>query len=242
MKSKYLIGTFSLNCCPNVTEIISKNLDYVILDREHGSHNFDNVNVLNKIIKNNCISLVRCSHLSRIEIQKCLDINPDGILIPQISSLEDAEQAINYSFFSPKGSRGVSPYTASFNYNHSDSDIKKKKINKKIFLGLLIEGSEGLDSLESICTKFSKEISLIYFGLYDFTSSLKLKPSWQDVRVKKAVKNIVKICTKKKIMVGSIARNFYEIKLLKNLGIKFICFQNDTGIIHSAFNQIKNNS
>ena len=52
MKSKYLIGTFSLNCCPNVTEIISKNLDYVILDREHGSHNFDNVNVLNKIIKN----------------------------------------------------------------------------------------------------------------------------------------------------------------------------------------------
>ena len=133
MKSKYLIGTFSLNCCPNVTEIISKNLDYVILDREHGSHNFDNVNVLNKIIKNNCLSLVRCSHLSRIEIQKCLDINPDGILIPQISSLEDAEQAINYSFFSPKGSRGVSPYTASFNYNHSDSDIKKKKINKKIF-------------------------------------------------------------------------------------------------------------
>ena len=43
-------------------------------------------------------------------------------------------------------------------------------------------------------------------------------------------------------MVGSIARNFYEIKLLKNLGIKFICYQNDTGIIHGTFNQIKNNS
>ena len=28
MKSKYLIGTFSLNCCPNVTEIISKNLNF----------------------------------------------------------------------------------------------------------------------------------------------------------------------------------------------------------------------
>ena len=54
----------------------------------------------------------------------------------QISSLEDAERAIDYTF-NPKGSRGLSPYTASFDYNHYSSD-KKQKINKKIFLGLLI--------------------------------------------------------------------------------------------------------
>ena len=36
-------------------------------------------------------------------------------------------------FFNPKGSRGLSPYTASFDYNHYGSDIKKQKINKKIF-------------------------------------------------------------------------------------------------------------
>ena len=51
MRNKNLIGTFSLNTCPNVTEIISRNLDYVILDREHGPHDFNNCNILNKIIK-----------------------------------------------------------------------------------------------------------------------------------------------------------------------------------------------
>ena len=31
MKNKNLIGTFSLNSCPNITEIMSKNLDYIII-------------------------------------------------------------------------------------------------------------------------------------------------------------------------------------------------------------------
>ena len=60
-----------------------------------------------------------------------LGFKSNGILIPQISSLEDAERAIDY-FFNPKG-RGLSAYTANFDYNHYGSDIKKQKINKKIF-------------------------------------------------------------------------------------------------------------
>jgi len=239
MNKKFLIGTFALNTCPNITEIISKNLDYVIIDREHGPHSFVNTNILNKIIKKNCMSLIRVSHLDKIEIQRCLDLNPDGILIPQISSFKDAKFAVSSSYFSPKGDRGLSPYTAAFDYNHNESDNKKKKINKKIFIGLMIEGAAGLASLDKICSNFSNEISLIYFGLYDFTSSLNLKPNWQDPRVKKAVKKIIQTCNKKKIKVGSIARNFQEIKFLKKLGINFICYQNDTGIIHETFDRIK---
>jgi 4-hydroxy-2-oxoheptanedioate aldolase len=240
MNKKFLIGTFTLNTCPNVTEIISKNMDYVIIDREHGPHDFNNANILNKIIKKNCLSLIRVSHLNRIEIQKCLELDPDGILIPQISSYSDAKKALSYSFFSPKGTRGLSPYTCGFDYNHHNSDNKKKIINKKIFLGLLIEGVEGLAALNKICSDFNKEISLIYFGLYDFTSSLGLKPDWKDSRVKKAVKKIVDVCKKKNIKVGSIARDLKEISFLKKMGINFICYQNDTGIIHEAFSQIQN--
>ena len=45
---------------------------------------------------------------------------------------------------------------------------------------------------------------------------------------------------KKKIRIGSIARNINEINFfLKKMGINFICYQNDTGIIHEAFDYIK---
>ena len=74
MNKKNIIGTFSLNSCPNITEIISKNLDYIIIDREHGSHSFESVNILNKIIKPNCLSLIRVSHLNKIEIQRSAEM------------------------------------------------------------------------------------------------------------------------------------------------------------------------
>ena len=239
MNKKTLIGTFTLNTCPNITEIISQNMNFVIIDREHGPHNLNQANILNKIVKNNCMSLIRASHLNRIEIQKCLDLNPDGILILQISSFNDAKKAFSYSFFHPKGTRGLSPYTSSFEYNHHDSEKKKKLINKKIFIGLLIEGASGMSSLSQICSAFYKDLSLVYFGLYDFTSSLGLKPNWKDTKVQNAVKKIISICKKKRIRVGSIARNLDEVKFLKKIGINFICYQNDTGIIYEAFNQFK---
>ena len=44
-------------------------------------------------------------------------------------------------------------------------------INKKLFIGLLIEGNEGIRSIDQIVNKLNKKISLIYFGLYDFSIS-----------------------------------------------------------------------
>lgn len=240
MNKKFLLGTFCLNTCSQVTDIISRNFDFLIIDREHGSHGFHQTGLLNKVAKRNCFSLIRVSHLDRTEIQKCLELNPNGIVIPQISSYKDAEKAISYSYFSPKGTRGMSPYTEPFDYHHEKSAEKKSIINKKLFLGLLIEGSSGVSSIEKICNNLNKHISLIYFGLYDFTSSLGLKPDWKNKKVIEATKKIIKICKKKRIMIGSIARNQDEVNFLKKMGISFVCYQNDTGIIQEAFYRIKN--
>ena len=70
----------------------------------------------------------------------------------------------------------MSPYTEPFNFEHINSDNKMREINRKLFLGLLIEGGKGIEAIDNICSKLNKHISLIYFGLYDFSSSMGLKP------------------------------------------------------------------
>ena len=239
MKNKFLIGTFALNTCNYVTDIITKNLDFIIFDREHGKISLNETyNLLNISKLNKCKSLVRVSNLDKIEIQKVLELNPDGILVPQISSCNDVLKLRNYSFDPPIGNRGLSPYTPGFNYSHQDSEIKKKKINNNLFLGILLEGEKGINDLDVILKDFSKHISLIYFGLYDYASSQGLNPEWSNKKIIKNIKQIVLKCKKKGINVGSIARNSKEIKILKKIGINFICYQNDTGIINQAFSKI----
>jgi 4-hydroxy-2-oxoheptanedioate aldolase len=234
-----MLGTFILNSCNNITKIFSRKFDFIIIDREHGLHSYEIVKQLLNSSSEKCLRLVRCSHLDRIEIQRTLETNPDGILIPQIKSLEDANNAVNFSFYSPIGSRGLSPYTEPFNFYHEGSAEKMKKINTKIFLGLLIEGEEGISSIQEICKKLHKNISLIYFGLYDFSASVGLRPSWKNKKIILAAKKIIKICNKYKIKVGSIARDKKEIMLLKKNGFNFIVYQNDTGILSETLDSIK---
>ena len=235
-----MIGTFTLNQCPQFTKIFSENFDFIIIDREHGLHNLESVKNLINAANSRCLKLVRCSSLDKIEIQRTLEANPDGILIPQISSINDAKKAVEFSFYPPIGKRGLSPYTEPFNFHHNDSVNKIKKINKELFLGLLIEGGEGIASIDEICAKYHKFISLIYFGLYDFSSSKGLKPSWKNPKIIDAAKKIIRTCKKYNIKVGSIARETNEIKLLKKYGFQFIVYQNDTGILKDTISNILN--
>jgi 2-keto-3-deoxy-L-rhamnonate aldolase RhmA len=233
-----MIGTFTLNSCIQTTKILSKHLDFVIIDREHGLHSFEDVKCLLNASEKKCLKLVRASNLNKIEIQRTLETNPDGILIPQISSFSDAKKAVEYSFFSPIGNRGVSPYTETFNFHHSNSIKKMKDANKNLFLGLLIEGIKGINAIDQIAKELKDRISLIYFGLYDFSASQKLDPSWTNKKIISAAKKIINTCKKNKIQVGSIARSKKEIFLLKKYGFQLIVYQNDTGIFSEALANI----
>ena len=129
-----MIGTFTLNGCVQITKLLSKNFDFLIIDREHGLHSFESVkNLLNSADKN-CLKLVRTSSSNKVEIQRTLETNPDGIMIPQISSFTDAEKAIKFSLYSPQGSRGLSPYTEGFEFHHSYNQNTMDHINKKLII------------------------------------------------------------------------------------------------------------
>ena len=53
-------------------------------------------------------------------------------LLKEISSYEEAKFAISCSYYSPKGERGLSPYTSAFDYNHENSEIKKNEFVSKM--------------------------------------------------------------------------------------------------------------
>lgn len=234
-----MIGTFGLNGCSLTTKCISEFIDFYIIDREHGNHSFSEINNLFDSMDKTCMKFVRASECSRVEVQKCLELNPDGILIPQISSIEDAYKAVQYSFFPPKGIRGLSPYTKPFSFNHEGLDQKKIDINNKLKLGLLIEGKSGFESLEEIIRNFGEDIDLIYFGLFDFSSSNNLKPDWQSSELSSTLNEVIELSKTKNINVGTIALTLEDIAKLNQIGVEYIVYQNDLGIINEAFKSIK---
>ena len=233
------LGTFftidSLICA----EIFSNSLDFLIVDREHSTFSLNETRKMLNSFSPNCERYVRVHSCNRIEIQRVLETNPDGIFVPQIDSLESAKKAVEYSFYPPVGTRGLSPYTKPFNYFSDNVENKKERINKNLKLCLLIEGSKGINCLEDILQECKSNIHMIYFGLYDFCSSLGVEAEWLNNTVTNELRNVISICSKNNVQVGTIARSKDEILFLKNENINYIVYQNDVAFIIERLNQVK---
>ena len=238
LEKTIVIGTFCLNTCPDITSVLSSHLDFLIIDREHGRANLEKTLYLLNSINNDCEKFVRVSACERVEIQKVLELDPEGILVPQISSFEDAKNAVDYSFYPSIGTKGLSPYTRAFKF--SPEKLKEKKIfhNEKFKLSLLIEGNNGFESLDKILEAFNKNIYMIYFGLFDYANTIKVEPNWENSELKSNLILMKEKCSYYNIKVGTIARNNNELQLLKSLNIDYIVYQNDTGILNEALNKI----
>lgn len=233
-------GTFGLNTCIDTTSCLSANMDFYIVDREHGRASFTEASSLLNAISKNCQKFVRVSQCDRVEIQRTLELRPDGILVPQISSFDDASKAISYSFFPPLGSRGVSPYTKAFGFHHDNLANKKAELNKSLKLGLLIEGQPGFNALPEILDKLGDDIEFVYFGLFDFASSQGFEPNWQDEKLSLLLTKFVQLAKNAGVAVGTIAKNQKDIETLEALGVEYIVFLNDLGLIHEAVSQLWN--
>ena len=225
------IGTFSVIDGVVTAEILSGHLDFLVLDSEHGLESLSEQRARLLACQDSCEVFIRPPSLSRINIQKCLELNADGILVPQIADYSAALECVDYSFYPPIGTRGVSPSTRPFNYDDNNVDDKKQAINKGTQLCLLIEGPKAFSDLNRICCDLSSHIHMIYFGLFDFANASNLQADWNLEELQNKLQEIVNLCSKNGIQVGTIARKKEDITLLQSFGIDYIVYRNDSAIL-----------
>lgn len=224
---KLQIGTWSSIPILNIIDVLgTTNLDFVIIDMEHGSVSYETLEGMVRAAYSTSITpIVRLSSSSENEILRVLETGVQSIMIPHINSVEKAKTVSEYCKYRPLGKRGLSPYTFSHKYTHQNLDKSLQNNNKENFLGILVEGKEGLDNLEEICKV--PNIDVIYLGLFDISQSLQLPA---DLNNKKIINELVrceKIISKNNKIAGSMAKDIKYIKLLRKLNYKFIAYAND---------------
>tara|TARA_X000000950_G_scaffold275453_1_gene361887 strand:- start:38316 stop:39029 length:714 start_codon:yes stop_codon:yes gene_type:complete len=228
------LGTFSLIDGLTAPEIISDIFDFIILDSEHGLENQLEQKARFLACSNASEVFVRVPTISQIEIQRYFEIGVRNIMVPQVQTIEDVKSIIDFSFFPPKGIRGVSPFTRQFNYNQEDLELKKRQINEEIKICLLVEGKTGISNLNEILSNFSKDIYMIYFGLYDFANSMGLDADLENDVIVESICEIVSLCHTHDLFVGTIATSKSNIRKLCKMGIDYIVYKNDTEILRDG--------
>lgn len=243
---RVIFGTWlSLNC-ESIAEIFCKaGYDWVVVDLEHSSLTEENAEKLIRTIQLcGSVPLVRitnnCPHL----IKRVMDSGAHGIIVPQVKTPQEVQQAVHATRYPPAGCRGVGIARAQAYGNGFDKYFQWQK-NGPIVL-VQIENKEAVDRINEILSVPGVNGFLI--GPYDLSCSLGQPGEFQSDKFVRAEKKILKAGIQQKCPAGLhiVEPEPKNIKKAISKGYKIIAYSVDIRMIDEsarkgqiAFGEIK---
>ncbi|MBI2108807.1 MAG: aldolase [Parcubacteria group bacterium] len=232
------IGTWSIIPSATAANVMAvAGLDFVIIDMEHGPASFETAEDMVRAIEGESRTpLIRVSNNDRFMILRALETGAHGIVVPNIETAEQAQDAVSAIKYAPFGSRGMSPFTRASGYNAVGQKDRIKNENEEIMVVLMVEGKEGIKNIDAIANVLG--IDVIFIGPYDLSQALGIPDQVNAPAVVKEIEDVTKKINNKGIASGTLAQNIDDIKKWQKSGVQFITYLVDCAILHQACSSI----
>lgn len=230
-----VFGTWSMLASPAVMNVIGQaGLDFVIIDIEHGPMSFETAeNQIYATESAGSTPIIRLGEGSEPSILHALEIGTQALMVSHVSSADEAHRIVRATKYYPDGDRGLSPFTRNHGYSDVNLAAKLRYANEQMFVGVLVEGEEGLRNLEQIAQV--PGLDLIYLGVYDISQWMGVPGEVSHPEVVKVVRECVQTIEARGLAAGSVARDRDYLRLLFEAGFRFISYRVDCAILRDGF-------
>lgn len=237
-----LIGTHvSLND-PVISEIFgSLGYDFIWIDTEHTAIDYKELEGhIAGALLGGTPPIVRVSMHDINHVKRVLEMGPAGVVFPMINTAEEAEQAMKYTLYPPKGVRGFGPRRAvRFGLDDIDQYIKN---NEQLLCRLIqIETKTAVENLPEIIK--NPYIDGYIFGPCDLSGSIgELNHVFGENNIA-LIKRAIDILKKenKSIGISTGSDDPNVVKFWHEMGINMISAGCDTSyLLNSALTNLKN--
>lgn len=233
-----VFGPFMKLASPEVVEIAGlAGFDFVILDTEHGPLDAGAIqNLVRAAEVVNISPIVRVYENRASLISRGLDLGAHGILAPHISSHEEATALAEAARFSPQGQRGVCCYVRAARFSSTDRFEYFRRANENTVVVAMIEGREGVQNLDEILSV--PGLDVIFIGPYDLSQSLSVPGQVASPIVMREMQRVVEKARSAHLAVGTFVDDAESAKRWVDLGVQFVSFSVDVGILYRAMKSI----
>ncbi len=228
-----VVGPFSKTSDPSMIEAMGyAGFDFIIIDLEHGPNSILNAqNLVRAAQITGTFPIIRVPENSASAIGKALDIGALGVQVPQISNAEQAKLAVEYAKFGPIGMRGVCRFVRAAEFSNKDRFEYFAEANQN-YLILQLEGEEAIKNIEAIIAV--AYVNIIFLGPYDLSQALGVPGQINHPVVIEKIEYIVNLCKANSKKTGIFTDNLADARRWRELGIDYISYSVDVGIIQEA--------
>ena len=145
-------------------------MDWVLIDMEHSPNGLESVlGQLQAVAAYPVTPVVRVPIGDVVTIKQVLDLGAQNILVPMVSSAEDARAAVEAVRYPPRGRRGVgSALARSARWNRVDAYLANADTHVSLFVQ--IETAEGVDAAADIAAVDG--VDGVFVGPADLAASM----------------------------------------------------------------------
>jgi 2-keto-3-deoxy-L-rhamnonate aldolase RhmA len=235
------IGTWVTINHPDVVDILSElPFDWLVFDMEHAPLEVSDVEILMMPLRNTKTApIVRVPWNDMVIIKRVLDIGAEGILVPWVNTKEEAEAAIRYTSYPPKGVRGVGPRKAvRYGFRPFLDYYNKFERDERVII-VQVETSKALENLEDILSVSG--IDVAYIGPMDLSVNLGIPLQYDNPVFVEAVNKVLKICMKYDVVPGIHTFTIEQLKKYSEMGFRFMAIGSDTSLLIRSAREILEN-
>ena len=204
--------------------------DFIVIDMEHSPLDFQSAYASLVVAQGAGLSvLARVPDQSGSHVQRLVDAGFDGILVPQVSTAEQAASCIQPMVFAPAGSRGMGVTSRAGKWGMR-SNAEYLSRGRDIIRGVQIESRGGLAESEAILSTFG--LNAVLIGMADLALSSGLAPD--DPGLVAQIRRVLDIALAKGIPCGTAVSTPDEAAKRASDGYSFVLVGNDIGIFASA--------
>ena len=185
-----LIGMWVVSGSPIAAEIAAgSGLDLLLIDGEHSANTLESIQLQLQVVAAFPVCpLVRVPFGDAVVIKQVLDLGAQNLIVPMVSSAEQAAALVQAVRYPPQGVRGVgSALARSSRWNRIDDYLAQA--DDSVSLTVQIESAEAVEQVEDILAVDG--VDAVFVGPADLSASLGLLGQQGHPTVVSAVERVL---------------------------------------------------
>ena len=164
-------------------------------------------------------------------IGRVLDWGADGIMVPRVTSVTEAEACVRAALYPPRGRRGLARITRATHYGMGAPEMSTSP-----FIFVQIESSEAVESARDIAKVDG--IDVLFVGPADLRIVLEAHPEKATRYFEGCLREFSAAASAAGRQSGILLRGADEIARLRDLGFTKLAIDSDLGILRAGHRQI----
>ena len=236
-RGKLVTGSVIYSWSPNVMEVAGlAGLDFIRIDNEHAWRQDSSAeNLIRAAVIAGVVPIMRVDRDNPYLVRKALEIGAGGIIVPDVSTPEQAEDVVKAAKFPPRGIRGYSGNCWSGGWGAKAGSEWVKWSDSEPLVGIMVENVKAMECIDQIVSVDG--VDFVLFGPADYSMSLGLgRPVKNDERVQSALRATIEAAGKvgKYVMINP-GTDPEQIRKYVDLGVTMLELSNDLGILRSVW-------